>query len=163
MARWRRRRPPPRATVSLTLDDGVASQRAAAELVDARGLKATFYVPTGLVGTAGRLDWAEVEQLAAAGHEIGGHTRSHVRLPELTDEEAEKEIGADRRALLERGLEARTFAYPFGEHDLRARSLVKSAGYEAARAVGGILETIPPEELYALRTPHSARGRTDAD
>jgi peptidoglycan/xylan/chitin deacetylase (PgdA/CDA1 family) len=149
--------------VSLTFDDGLASQRTAAALLEARGLAATFYVSSGLVGEPGRLTWDEVRSLAAAGHEIGGHTRTHVHLPDVADGVAEDEIRADRNELLARGLDPVTFAFPFGENDERSRAFAQAAGYRAARAVGGLLETIPPEDLYDLRAPHSARGRTNAD
>jgi len=162
--RLRVRAPQPRAIVSLTFDDGLSSQRRAAALLDERGLLGTFYVPSGMIGSiSNRLGWEDVRALAAAGHEIGGHTRTHVHLSEVSPEDAADQIAADRQELLGRGLEVSTFAYPFGEHDERVRALVRDAGYTAARAVGGVLESVPPADVFALRTPHSARSWTDAD
>ena len=159
-----RRRASARPTVSLTFDDGLASQRRAAALLDERGLPATFYVPSGLIGALpNRLAWDDVRSLAAAGHEIGGHTRTHVHLTEVPEEEARAEILRDHAELVAQGLRPATFAYPFGEHDERARRLVEEAGYDAGRAVGGIVESIPPRLRFALRTPHSARSSTTAD
>ncbi len=63
-----------RAAVSLTYDDGLNSQLDnAVPALDARGLKATFFLTR--VNMEGRLaDWVA---LAGRGHEIGDHTVDH--------------------------------------------------------------------------------------
>ena len=150
---------PREAIVSLTFDDGLASQRIAAELLDARGLTGTFYVPSGLVGRKGRFDWDDLRALVAQGHEVGGHTSTHVHLPEL----ARVRPGRDRvrpEALLEHDLDPVTFAYPYGEATPELESIVRDVGYRAARGIGGVVESIPPENGLRLRTPHSARSWT---
>lgn len=70
----------------------------------ARGLRATFYVPSGLVGRKGRLGWDDLRALVSQGYEIGGHTSSHSHLPALTASDARREIESDRHALLKRDL-----------------------------------------------------------
>jgi peptidoglycan/xylan/chitin deacetylase (PgdA/CDA1 family) len=164
VGRRRGAEPPPErpqaAIVSLTFDDGLASQRIAGELLHARGLTGTFYVSSGLVGRAGRLGWDDLRALADQGHEIGGHTRSHVHLPELAADAARREIEADRAALLEHDLDPVTFAYPYGEAGAELESMVGDAGYAAARGIGGIIETVPPENVLRLRAPHSPRRWT---
>lgn len=149
--------------VSLTFDDGVASQRLAAELLAERGLSGTFYVTSGSIGREGHLGWDDLAALVAQGHEIGGHTSGHAHLPALTVEEARREIESDRLALLERGLNPVTFAYPFGESSPAVESIVREVGYSAARGVGGVVESLPPENPYRLRSPHSARAWTTAE
>ncbi len=146
--------------VSLTFDDGLASHRSAAELLAERGLKGTFYVPSGLVGRKGNLGWDDLRAIRALGHEIGGHTSGHVHLPALDVADARREIESDRLALLERDLDPVTFAYPFGEYSPAVESIVREAGYVAARGVGGVVESVPPENVFRLRTPHSARTWT---
>jgi hypothetical protein len=149
--------------VSLTFDDGVASHRVAAELLAARGFAGTFYVPSGSVGRDGHLGWDDLRALVAQGHEIGGHTSSHPHLPRLTPEEARREIDTDRLALLEHDLDPVTFAYPYGESSPAVESIVREVGYVAGRGVGGVIESLPPDELFRLRTPHSARTWTTAE
>ena len=146
--------------VSLTFDDGLASHRIAAELLAERGLTGTFYVPSGLVGRKGNLGWDDLRAIRALGHEIGGHTSGHVHLPALDLAEARSEIESDRLALLEHDLDPVTFAYPFGESSPAVESIVREAGYVAARGVGGVVESVPPENRFRLRTPHSARTWT---
>jgi hypothetical protein len=40
---------------------------------------------------------------------------------------------------------------------------VREVGYSAARGVGGVVESLPPENPYRLRSPHSARAWTTAE
>ena len=47
---------------------------AAAQTLNSLGLKATFFVTSGVVNTPNYFTLAQVQALAAAGHEIGGHT-----------------------------------------------------------------------------------------
>lgn len=149
--------------VSLTFDDGLASHRSAAELLAERKLMGTFYVPSGLVGRKGNLGWDDLLAIRALGHEIGGHTSGHVHLPALEAADARREIESDRLALLERDLDPVTFAYPYGESSLALESVVREVGYVAARGVGGVVESLPPENVFLLRTPHSARTWTTAE
>lgn len=151
------------AVVSLTFDDGLASHARAADLLESRGLRGTFYVPSGLLGKPGRLDWGDLVRLAERGHEIGGHTESHAALTEIPLEQARQEIARDRDALTSRGLDPSSFAYPYGKFTDEIADLVRALGYAAARGVGGVVETVPPLNPYQLRTPHSARTWTTAD
>lgn len=152
-----------RAVVSLTFDDGLASQRLAAELLEARGLRGTFYVPSGLLESPDRLGWGDIVRLEERGHEIGGHTESHAALSEIPLERARQEIVRDREALIAHGLDPVSFAYPYGKTTDEVEELVRDAGYVAGRGIGGIVETLPPVNAYRLRAPHSARQWTTAE
>jgi peptidoglycan/xylan/chitin deacetylase (PgdA/CDA1 family) len=78
--------------VSLTFDDGlIAGARIAVDMLAKRGGHASFFVVTGWVRPATvevrdrpNVDrdhgtWDDWRTIAAAGHEVGSHTRSHVR------------------------------------------------------------------------------------
>lgn len=151
------------AVVSLTFDDALASQRVAVDLLDARGLRATFYVPSGSIGRKDHLDWDDIARFAEHGHEIGGHTTNHVHLPDLALEQARREIAEDRSALIAHGLDPVSFAYPFGESNNEVEALVREAGYQAARGIGGVVETVPAADAYRLRAPGSARIWTTSE
>src|SRR5687767_4862432 len=70
--------------VSLTFDDGQASQLAVKSPLAGHGMKATFYVNSAKVETSDfYTTWAQVAELAAAGNEIGGHGLSHQDLTTL--------------------------------------------------------------------------------
>jgi len=74
----------------------------------------------------------QVKALAADGQEVGGHTRTRPHLPTLTLEllnpaarikifpgaiEQESEIADGRQDLMALGINAKSFAYPYGEHN----------------------------------------------
>jgi peptidoglycan/xylan/chitin deacetylase (PgdA/CDA1 family) len=157
--------------VSLTFDDATADHFEAGRLLSEFGQRGTFYANSNLVGKEGRLDWASVAELAAAGHEIGGHTCDHVDLSRVGEAEASAQIVDDRQALARRGLEVRSFAYPYGALSDSARALVAAAGYASARRAWGLagddngrhaqVESVPPADPYAIRTvPSMERGTT---
>ncbi|MDQ0959140.1 peptidoglycan/xylan/chitin deacetylase (PgdA/CDA1 family) [Streptomyces sp. B4I13] len=61
------------------------------------------------------LDWAEAGRLAADGHVLSAHTRTHPRLTELDPASAEHEVEGSLQDVAERtGHPARSFAYPYG-------------------------------------------------
>ena len=157
--------------VSLSFDDTTAEQRDAAEALEAVGLRGTFYVNSTRLDRPGYLTTAQVLALSAVGHEVGGHSLGHRRLTELDSEQARQEICADRLALLALGLEPVTFAYPFGDEDVRIHQMAEACGYAGARDVGGLRvgrscprcpsgESLPAVNPMAVRTPGSVRGDT---
>jgi peptidoglycan/xylan/chitin deacetylase (PgdA/CDA1 family) len=80
---------------------------------------------------------ADPAALAAAGHEIGFHTRAHRVLTELADEELSHELthGRDELAAAAGGGAITSFAYPFGVADERVAAAARAAGYQAAFTV----------------------------
>jgi peptidoglycan/xylan/chitin deacetylase (PgdA/CDA1 family) len=133
-------------TVAITFDDCYRDNLAAAHTLAEHGLPATFFVPTGVVGTdrtlpwdrglprQPNLTWDEVRQMADMGFEVGSHTVSHANLGAVPPDRARDEIIGSKLTLQARlGREVRWFAYPYGgpEH-LRPeyRPLLDEAGYE---------------------------------
>jgi len=160
--------------VSLTFDDGQATQYAVKDLLASRGMRATFYVNSAKVGTSGfYMTWAQLNALAAAGNEIGGHTLTHANLTStaLSDAQKRAEVCDDRQNLIARGFNPVSFAYPYGAVDAIAQTIVRDCGYQTGRRVGGIVspnwcpscgsphaETLPPEQPFATRTPSFGSG-----
>lgn len=135
------------AAVSLTYDDGLDSQLAnAVPALDARGLKATFFLTQENMD-ARLADWRAV---AAEGHEIGDHTVSHpCHLKDYSAARfAQQEIdGAEAYFNANFGADPRRiFAYPCGvlelgrgselQTQLRYISVLRGA-FAAARAADG--------------------------
>jgi peptidoglycan/xylan/chitin deacetylase (PgdA/CDA1 family) len=133
-------------TVAITFDDCYRDNLAAARTLAEHGLPATFFVPTGVVGTdrvlpwdrglprQPNLSWDEVRWMADMGFEIGSHTVSHANLGAVAPDRARDEIIGSKLTLEERlGRPVRWFAYPFGgaEH-FRPEylPLLDEAGYE---------------------------------
>ena len=110
-----RRLPLPESSIILTFDDGTADALGMVlPALRKRGMRATFFVITDLIGHAGYLSWDGVRALADAGMEIGSHTATHPRLPDLPEARVELELAESRRTLmaeLQRPVEA--LAYPY--------------------------------------------------
>jgi peptidoglycan/xylan/chitin deacetylase (PgdA/CDA1 family) len=153
----------PRTAITLTFDDGWDTQWLAHQALASRGMPGTFYINSGLVGSPGYLTRAQVDAMAAAGHEIGGHTVSHQNLLDLPPDEANRQICNDRTTLLGWGFRITSFAYPFADFNASTKSIAASCGYNSARAVGDLrspdscgdcpaVETRPPADAYEVRT-----------
>jgi peptidoglycan/xylan/chitin deacetylase (PgdA/CDA1 family) len=155
------------AVVSLTFDDGRATQDLARTILAAHGMKGTFYVNSAVLGTSGHLTWSQVDQLARDGNEIGGHTLHHVDLTTVSTATATQEVCDDRARLLKRGYAVTDFAYPYGAgyNSSTVRSVVANCGYNSARRAWGlqgpnctptcnypVAESIPPADIWGIRT-----------
>ena len=147
--------------VSLTFDDGTANQYAARSMLSSRGMRGTFFLNSSVIGNnVHYLTWTQVNELITDGNEIGGHTTNHAHLTQSDPDEAKRQICYDRNTLLEHGIAARSFAYPFGEFDASTEAMVSSCGYNSGRGVDSFegmcppacAEKIPPPNPYATLT-----------
>src|SRR5439155_25811028 len=76
------------------------------------------------------LSWDQLRHLADDGWEVGSHTRSHPRLPELDDVALAEELAASRTRCEERlGRACPSIAYPYGAVDERVVDAAGRAGY----------------------------------
>ena len=137
---------PPAGAVVITLDDGFADNvELAAPLLRRFGIPATLFVVSDRVGAAADwdgaadlasrplADWTGLAELACAGIEIGSHTRTHPRLPELAPADAADEIAGARDALSARlGVDVRSFCYPYGRKTPAVVQIVAEAGFASA-------------------------------
>jgi hypothetical protein len=152
----RANQPLPHRTVAITFDDCYLDNLDAARVLAEFGLSATFFVPTGFVGTdrvfdwdrhlkpLPKLTWDHVREMADMGFEIGSHTVNHLNMGTLSTEEARHELVSSRETLQKQlGRPCRWFAYPFGgRHNLRPEHLplIHEAGYTGAlSAFGGFV------------------------
>ena len=111
----------PRPLLSLSFDDAPASAlRDGAAILEAKGVRVTYYVCAGLDGLSGPMgDYgtrADVERAYAAGHEIGCHTFSHMDVGDAPASEVAADLDRNTAALSAWGVPLpETFAYPFGD------------------------------------------------
>lgn len=178
--RWRRRpllsladyarcrtenRLPPARSVVLTFDDGYEELALVAELLRRRGMPATAFVVAGALGgtnawdssgpVAGRrlLSADGVRTLAAQGFEIGAHSLSHPRLPDLEPAAVEREV-RESKVRLERvlGRPVAHFAYPYGATSPGVEAAVRATGFVSACGVlpGANGPAVPLHELRRL-------------
>ncbi|WP_082207342.1 polysaccharide deacetylase family protein [Corallococcus macrosporus] len=154
--------PGARTVVTLAFDDGLAEHRQVLDMLSASGLKATFYIISGRVGQSSYMTVDDLRRLAAAGHDIGGHTLQHGELLTMAPQAQRQEICEDRLRLLSWGFAPTSLAFPFGSNDAAVNQMAAACGYNSARDVRGLVdtcgscppaETIPPFDPYELRTP----------
>jgi peptidoglycan/xylan/chitin deacetylase (PgdA/CDA1 family) len=167
--------------LALTFDDAYASVYTRGRpLLERLGIPATVFVPTDHVGTDRQRSWGSLSQwsagswtnellgiswdqlgaLADLGWEVGSHSRSHPRLPELDDEALADELSGSRAECERRlGRSCSSIAYPYGEYDERVVNAARAAGYTAGATVSGRLPTDSSED--PLRWPRLGVNRRD--
>ena len=143
---WDGLRPLPRRPMVITFDDGLASVHSLAlPILSGLRVPATVFAVSGYIGRCNRwpgqsadvprlpvLSWSALQELAAAGWEVGAHTVSHPCLDAISAEQAEREIIDSRRMLEDRlGIGVTSFAYPYGRTTDGTRQIV-SAHFRAA-------------------------------
>lgn len=141
MERWHGKK----KAVTFSYDDGVISDKRFLQILNQYGLKCTFNLNSGLLGTDH--SWVyrdfEVKRLPKEGlkdlyrgHEIAVHGVQHLHLTELSQSELEEEIGRDK-AELEQLFQTpiKGMAYSFGEYDDKVLDVLKSHGIQYARTV----------------------------
>ena len=125
--------------ISLAFDDGWRNAHTrAAPIMEACGLRGTFYVITRMPSYMlsegeGRMTVEDWVDLRGRGHEIGAHSRTHAELPKCSETDLESEVGGSRADLATAGIEATTFAYPFGQKNASVAAAVARAGFRAGR------------------------------
>ena len=141
-------------TLAITFDDAYRSVfELAFPVLRELGVPATVFVPTAFAGSDAPMSWPGIDQwlggdheselrcmsweqlgeLTEAGWEIGSHTHTHPRLPELPDDALAAELARSREICAERlGRPCRSLAYPYGAHDERVLAAASAAGYSAA-------------------------------
>jgi peptidoglycan/xylan/chitin deacetylase (PgdA/CDA1 family) len=165
--------PPSGRVVVVTFDDNYRSVLERAKpILDRYGMPGTLFVPTdwpddprpmrwpGIdrwLGTPHETEmhslvWDELRALAAAGWEIGSHTCSHPRLPQLDDVALAREL-RDSKAVVEDRLQrpCTSIAYPYGDTDARVEVATAAAGYAVAGTIPRRLEA--PRPLAWPRAP----------
>ncbi len=158
LARLRRNgRELPERPVVLTFDDGFADvHERALPLLASHGVTGTLFVTTGWIadgspprapgpGLAGKpgsgmLSWSQIEEIAAAGIEIGAHTLTHPQLDQLRPAVLRSELQDSKHLLEDRlGIAVTGLSYPFGYSSRRVRAAAAAAGYSYSCAVGNRL------------------------
>lgn len=157
-----------RCAVSLTFDDGRASQAALAGIFGPRRLPYTVYLNTGLIGDANHLSWAQVANAVAAGAELGAHTAHHTPLDTVDHATAVAAYQADIDAISAQGYpRPMSCSYPDGittttTDGYPIPQIPADLGFSSGR--GGknraAHETIPPGDPFLIWQAITALSNT---
>jgi peptidoglycan/xylan/chitin deacetylase (PgdA/CDA1 family) len=161
-------------SIVLTFDDGFLNTLTIAlPTLAAHGFVASVFVVTEYCGRSNDwpgqppgvprlplMDWSGVNELRAAGWELGSHTRTHPDLCTLGADAARSEIAESRAAIEQRlGSAVATFAYPYGRFGSRDRAAVDHSYASAVTTRLGLarnssdLLTLERVDAYYLTRP----------
>lgn len=140
----------PENSILITFDDGyVDNYTCALPILKDYGMRATYFIITGSVGTSGYLDWDQLKEMVKANSSVGSHTVCHYDLKTLADAHQEIELRESKKVLEERlGIKVTAFCYPSGKYNNTTLNLLPETGYDLAfttksgrvRRDGGALE-----------------------
>jgi len=133
------------AVVTLGFDDGRVSQFDAATTLSSFGFNGTFYLISGSLGQPDYLTVAQAKTMEASGNEIGGHTRTHPDMTEVSTATQTTEICGGRQDLITDGFKTPvSFAYPYGSYNVSAENVAQSCGFTSARSTDDGIDALPP-------------------
>lgn len=113
-------KPFPEKAVMLTFDDGYDDHYTEAfRLLKEYDMKGVFYIISGKPDNdAEYATWAQIQEMAEQGQEIGSHTISHPTLTTLSSEALKKELEESKKVLEEKiGKPIISLCYPGGDYD----------------------------------------------
>ncbi|MEA3199875.1 MAG: hypothetical protein QOE90_1303 [Thermoplasmata archaeon] len=141
--------------IVLTFDDGRVSVRNATAILEARGLRGTFFAIAGDARNGacfnGSISRTQIADLARRGEDMESHTFTHPHLTTLTDAALAAEM-RDARLVLENetGMPVRHVAYPFGEEDARVRAAAASVYASARGYSSAMVPAVQSADPYAV-------------
>jgi peptidoglycan/xylan/chitin deacetylase (PgdA/CDA1 family) len=159
----------PARPVVLTFDDGFADlHQQALPLLASHGVTGTLFVTTGWIADgrqprapgpgrvstpgSGMLSWSQIEEIAAAGIEIGAHTLTHPQLDQLGPAMLRTELQDSKHQLEDRlGMAVTGLSYPFGYSSPRVLAAAAAAGYSYACVVTNRLASESDDQLSLPR------------
>lgn len=142
---------PEKATV-LSFDDGAIDfYTNAFPLLEKYNMKASVNLMTGVRGE-GWLNKEQIKELYESGLvEFGSHTRYHVYLTKILQEEAREELEKSKEMIEELlNTSAVVISYPFGLHNDEVIEIAKELGYKAGLTLhSGVVQN--RDEIFEMR------------
>lgn len=120
--------------IILTFDDAYEDfYKYAYPLLVKQGMKATVFVPTGLVNNPGYLTWQQIEEMKSSTLiTFANHTWSHKNIGIGNKTTIKFEIETAQQQLKDHGIQADSFAYPYGFQSNYADKLLQDLGIKTA-------------------------------
>lgn len=125
----------PSKPIVLTFDDGYEDfYTYAYPVLKKYNIRATVFLPTGLVGNPGYLNWGQIDEMKASSLvTFANHTWSHKSLLGIPEDAVRREIATAKAQLEEHGLgPVEFFAYPYGSENQTVEKILKELGIKGA-------------------------------
>jgi peptidoglycan/xylan/chitin deacetylase (PgdA/CDA1 family) len=144
----------PNHHVVITFDDGnLDVYTNAYPIMQKYGFTGVMYIVVNELHADGYMGVDQIQEMAAAGWEVGSHSMTHVHLIDAHDR-LYYEINQSRIELEGAlGLPVRSFAYPYGEMDATVSTQVQSSGYTSAVGLGTLWNQSVYNLYYLSRRP----------
>lgn len=126
----------PLPAVLIMLDDlSDSNYTNAFPILTTAGRKATFFAVEDRVGTTGSATLTQIQEMYAAGHDIGSHGKTHTNYKTLTQEQIETEISSMTAYLVANGMPRAAYhqAYPYGAYDSDVDAAMAATGMLTGR------------------------------
>ncbi len=133
----RDRKKPPAKTVAITIDDGYDDNYVYAyPILKEYHISTTIFIITDLVNKEGFMNWKQIKEMSESGIiDIESHTKSHLWLTGLNDDDLKDQLQGSKKILEEKlGKEIKYVCYPMGGFDERVKQAAREAGYRAGFA-----------------------------
>jgi peptidoglycan/xylan/chitin deacetylase (PgdA/CDA1 family) len=158
--------------VSFSFDDGFDNSLRAGQVLNRHGISACYFLNTDTISKTHNmirhtylygnraslplryLNWSEVEELQKLGHEIGGHTHSHINMAQIDKRTLDEEVQKNKVVLEKRVGTIHHFAWPFGRYkyfSYSARESVFESNYlTCASAERGAHVTVAGHKQFCI-------------
>lgn len=122
-----------RNVLTMSYDDGTVNDRKLVEIFNRYGIKGTFNLNSDRFDKEGFIGFEEAKELYD-GHEVAVHTKGHLFLDEITQQNVYDAVFQDRKALEKcTGKIVRGMAYPYGRYNDSVINVVANAGIVYSR------------------------------
>ncbi|WP_078546752.1 polysaccharide deacetylase family protein [Litchfieldia alkalitelluris] len=134
--------------LTMSYDDGRTADRKLVEIFNKYGIKGTFHLNSGLLGSDDRIPEHEIARLYE-GHEIAAHTVTHPTIARSPKEQLVEELFEDRKNL-ERlaGYTVRGLSYPNGSFNRMIKEILPYLGIEYSRTVHSTGNFSMPDDFF---------------
>jgi peptidoglycan/xylan/chitin deacetylase (PgdA/CDA1 family) len=145
----------PAKPILLTFDDGnINNFTFAYPIMRSYGFSGTIYIVANRLNAEGFVNASNLQEMIAAGWEIGSHTYTHPDLTEIPGDNLRGELLISRTTLEETlNTKVVSLAYPFGQYNQRIADKAEDYGYMTAMGLGNVFVQDVYDLYYLARYP----------
>ena len=137
--------------LTFSYDDGQDYDRKLVDIFNRHGLKGTFHLNSGTLGTVTEENtYIKPEEVASLyeGHEVACHSVNHKNMPRIPFSVITRELYEDRVALEKyTGKIVQGFSYPFGSYTPELIQAMQAVGIKYSRTVEATHNFFPPGDF----------------